>query len=42
LVVSNPIEDDIPVDRVLDILYEPMRIIENIIISLTYITETNK
>jgi hypothetical protein len=27
---------------VLDILYDPMKIIENIIISLTYAAETNK
>jgi hypothetical protein len=39
---GNPIEADIPVDRVLDILYEPTKIIENIIISLTYAAETNK
>jgi post-segregation antitoxin (ccd killing protein) len=39
---GNPIEADIPVDRVLDVLYEPMKIIENIIISLTYAAETNK
>jgi hypothetical protein len=39
---GNPIEADIPVDRVLDRLYEPMKIIENIIISLTYAAETNK
>jgi len=39
---GNPIEDDIPVDRVLNVLYEPMKIIENIIISLTYAAETNK
>jgi post-segregation antitoxin (ccd killing protein) len=39
---GNPIEADIPVDRVLNGLYEPMKIIENIIISLTYAAETNK
>jgi post-segregation antitoxin (ccd killing protein) len=39
---GNPIEADIPVERVLDVLYEPMKIIENIIISLTYAAETNK
>jgi hypothetical protein len=39
---GNPIQADIPVDRVLDVLYEPMKIIENIIISLTYAAETNK
>jgi hypothetical protein len=39
---GNPIKADIPVDRVLDVLYEPMKIIENIIISLTYAAETNK
>ena len=39
---GNPIESDIPVDRVLEVLYEPTRIIENIIISLTYAAETNK
>jgi hypothetical protein len=39
---GHPIEADIPVDRVLDVLYEPMKIIENIIISLTYAAETNK
>jgi hypothetical protein len=39
---GNPIEADIPVDRVLDVLYEPTKIIENIIISLTYAAETNK
>jgi hypothetical protein len=39
---GNPIEADIPVDRVLNVLYEPMKIIENIIISLTYAAETNK
>ncbi len=39
---GNPIEADIPVDRVLDVLYEPIKIIENIIISLTYAAETNK
>jgi post-segregation antitoxin (ccd killing protein) len=39
---GNPIEADIPVDRVLDVLYEPMKIIENVIISLTYAAETNK
>jgi post-segregation antitoxin (ccd killing protein) len=39
---GNPIEADIPVDRVLDGLYEPMKIIENVIISLTYAAETNK
>jgi len=27
---------------VLDVLYEPMKIIENIIISLTYAAETNE
>ena len=32
----NLIESDIPVDGVLEVLYEPMKIIENIIISLTY------
>lgn len=30
------------VDRVLDGLYEPMKTIENIIISLTSVAETNK
>jgi hypothetical protein len=39
LIVSNSIEDDTPVDRVLDGLYEPMKTIENIIISLTYMQE---
>ena len=39
---GNPIEADIPVDRVLNGLYEPTKIIENIIISLTYAAETNK
>jgi hypothetical protein len=39
---GNPIEADIPVDSVLEVLYEPMKIIENIIISLTYAAETNK
>jgi hypothetical protein len=39
---SHPIEADIRVDRVLDVLYEPTKIIENIIISLTYAAETNK
>jgi hypothetical protein len=39
---GNPIEADIPVDRVLNVLYEPTKIIENIIISLTYAAETNK
>jgi len=39
---GNPIEADIPVDRVLDVLYELNKIIENIIISLTYAAETNK
>jgi hypothetical protein len=39
---GNPIEADIPVDRVLNVLYEPMKIIENIIISITYAAETNK
>jgi post-segregation antitoxin (ccd killing protein) len=39
---GNPIEADIPVDKVLDVLYEPTKIIENIIISLTYAAETNK
>ena len=39
---GNPIEADIPVDRVLDVLYKPMKIIENIIISLTYAARTNK
>jgi post-segregation antitoxin (ccd killing protein) len=39
---GNPIEADIPVDRVLNVLYEPIKIIENIIISLTYAAETNK
>ena len=39
---GNPIEADIPVDRVLDVLYEPTKIIENIIISLTCAAETNK
>jgi hypothetical protein len=39
---GNPIEADIPVDRVLDVLYEPTKIIENIIVSLTYAAETNK
>jgi hypothetical protein len=28
---GNPIDSDIPVDSMLDILYEPMKIIENII-----------
>src|SRR5215208_2511951 len=32
---GNPIEADIPVDRVLNVLYEPTKIIENIIIYLT-------
>jgi hypothetical protein len=39
---GNPIEADIQVDRVLNVLYEPTKIIENIIISLTYAAETNK
>src|SRR5918999_879626 len=39
---GNPIEADIPVEIVLDVLYEPTKIIENIIISLTYAAETNK
>jgi hypothetical protein len=39
---GNPIEADIPVDRLFDVLYNPMKIIENIIISLTYAAETNK
>jgi hypothetical protein len=39
---GNPIQADIPVDRVLNGLYEPTKIIENIIISLTYAAETNK
>jgi hypothetical protein len=39
---SHPIEADIPVDRVLDVLYKPAKIIENIIISLTSAAETNK
>jgi post-segregation antitoxin (ccd killing protein) len=39
---GHPIEADIPVDRVLDVLYNPTKIIENIIISLTYAAETNK
>jgi hypothetical protein len=39
---GNPIESDIPVDIVLEVLYEPTKIIENIIISLTYAAETNK
>jgi hypothetical protein len=30
---GNPIEADIPVDIVLDVLYEPTKVIENIIIS---------
>jgi hypothetical protein len=38
----NLIEFDIPVDGVLEVLYEPMKIIENIIISLTYAARTNK
>ena len=39
---GNPIEADIPVDRIFDVLYNPTKIIENIIISLTYAAETNK
>jgi hypothetical protein len=39
---GNPIEADIPVDRLFDVLYNPTKIIENIIISLTYAAETNK
>ena len=39
---GSPIESDIPVDSMLEVLYEPMKIIENIIISLTYAAETNK
>ena len=39
---GNPIEADIPVEIVLDVLYEPTKIIENIIISLTNAAETNK
>ena len=38
----NLIESDIQVDGVLEVLYEPMKIIENIIISLTYAARTNK
>jgi hypothetical protein len=39
---SHPIEADMPVDRVLDVLYNPTKIIENIIISITHAAETNK
>jgi hypothetical protein len=39
---GHPIEADIPVDRLFDVLYNPTKIIENIIISLTYAAETNK
>jgi hypothetical protein len=39
---GNPIEADIPVDRLFDVLYNPTKIIENIIRSLTYAAETNK
>jgi hypothetical protein len=39
---GNPIKSDIPVDSVLEVLYGPTKIIENIIISLTYAAETNK
>jgi len=38
----NLIESDIQVDGVLEVLYEPMKIIKNIIISLTYAARTNK
>ncbi len=39
---GNPIKSDIPVDSVLEVLYGLTKIIENIIISLTYAAETNK
>ena len=39
---GNPIDADIQIDSVLDVLYEQMKVIENIIISLIYAAETNK
>jgi hypothetical protein len=38
---ANP-PHPLPAGRVLNVLYEPMKIIENIIIFLTYAAETNK